>query len=443
MRILSWGKGDICLAVYFLLGLTFLRAHIGSLAIYTLFPVWLTLTWIRQFNRMMASPRARAVFLAYPLLIVAIFATNHLSGIPLDRSIFLFKLHTYAFIGWMVFAYYHEMGQADRIRYFVLLGLGVAVFNAGWNYVVEGRYAFASRTLTGGALERQIETGVIDYDLVEAAEAGIASFGRVCSFSLLVPLLVHSARLAMRKYRRILYGMAVILALAVIRASYLLMVVYACIGLYTVFLARQNRVFVKQLWLVSVMMLVILFSLVLIVANPILNALEQMAQDRNNEVYLIKIRDIKGVVTSGDLEALPRIYNYEASWEVARRNLIWGVGYDGRTMLGGHSQILDLVGRSGLVGILPYLIFFGLVNRYFRGMLDRGCPYIRNQRLVIGIPLVFACFTNPMNNYDVWLVYFFYAPALTYLFQERFRPFPDREVLLPGSMPPVMMRSDV
>jgi len=425
----AWGVSDLCLIIYIVTGFTFLRARLGSFAIYTVFPVWFMLTWLKSWNAMVSNRWTRLVLFSFPLFILAVYFIHYLNGVPFARGLLQSKNYTYAFVGWLIFAYYRQLKMPDRMRFFLFLGLGVAVANAGWNFFVEGSYAYASRTMTGGSLERQIEAGNIDYDLVEALESGVASFGRVCSFALLIPLLVYSHKYAVKKYKPYLILAAVVFGLTVMRASYVLSVIYTCIGLYTVLLARQRAVSVKQMWLMSLVVLAVFFSVVMILANPILSVAENWAFSNDNEVYLSKIQDIKTALETGEFEALPRIYNYQASATLIGSNPLGGVGYEGRLGLGGHSQILDMLALEGLLGFLPYLIFLAITNRYFVRVVDQRWVYAKNVRSVLWIPLIFACFTNPMDSYDVWLLYFFYAPALVYTFKEPFRPPADREAL--------------
>ncbi len=422
IKIRSLGLADYCLIGYMLLSIVFIRARIGLISAYTLFPLWLILTWGTSYHRLMQERKVARVFWAFLGFIVFVIFQRFWCGFEYEPTVLLLKNYIAAFYGWFAITYYLHKGQEDKLKLFALVMLAVVVVNALWNYYMESIVPFASRAATGGTLERQMDMGGgINWDLVEVLSSGVVTFYGMITTAILIPVTVylafHSGRVGI-----LFLLVSAIFFISVLRASYMLSLLYIAVGLYLALCGLGARVSVRPVWVITLVVLVILFTSLLVVAEPVISYLETLAISSENEVYRSKLNDIRAAIQTGDMSYFPRLENYLISFNTIRSNPLFGVGFDvTRSHTGGHSEILDMVAQIGLIGFLPYLLFFYVVEKYYRAFTDGRSRCVSNLRYILWAPLLLASFTNPTKGYEIWFSYFFTVPALSLFIKPRYR----------------------
>ena len=135
--------------------------------------------------------------------------------------------------------------------------------------------------------------------------------------------------------------------------------------------------------------------------------------ENGNSVFAGRLSEIGHVLSSANLSSdlSARLELAQKSLQAFVRNPILGNLYTNGTSSGGHCAILDLFSDYGLVGGLPFILFFVF---YFR----RLKKILHNFDIFIWIPFFVMSWLNPVVLYQPYFSILFVVPALYYVFEK-------------------------
>lgn len=116
-------------------------------------------------------------------------------------------------------------------------------------------------------------------------------------------------------------------------------------------------------------------------------------------------------VSEGTLAVREQLYN--KSLNTFLENPFFGTSLDYglrmNTYLGGHSELLDNLGKLGIVGIIPFLLIFGMfiINERKQNKKNISGAYI--------LTLLFMFLFNPFNYPQANFVLFFILPSIGWI----------------------------
>lgn len=210
---------------------------------------------------------------------------------------------------------------------------------------------------------RELATGSVDYAPYYAKNIG--GFHFIYSLVILHPMFVCVLWGHKKKIFSII--MTVLIGLCIIESRY-------TTGALTFFISCAAYVLPTQegrknnaaRWVLIVLIMIVVYAM----APAILNWLAEMEA---LEASADKLKDIAKTLQgeSADTESfMNREKAYEESWKGFLRSPIWGCeimtgiyGYNG-----GHSYVLDMLAKWGVIGILPVIYALRLILRHYRQM---------------------------------------------------------------------------
>lgn len=219
----------------------------------------------------------------------------------------------------------------------------------------------------------------------------VSGYHIIYGLVIIFPLLFHSLREFKLKFS-FLFG---------IYTLFLLIFVYFSAyttALFTLFIGITVYVLLSAKMIIKINVFPILFILILLTINPIfignllsiianIISVDQISERLNHLSYLILYGDSTGVT-------LVRLELYKKSIDAFISYPITGITvYDSTYLLSGHSSFLDLLGGTGLLGFLPYILFIFYSYKY-------SIQKINNKNLVCAIRACYIafCFVGLVNN---------------------------------------------
>lgn len=299
--------------------------------------------------------------------------------------------------------YLIRCGNSNSIRkVFIIVGISYIVTGITTYYGCQ-IYSNASRDLA--AMLDSEDPGL--YAMY--VKYNIGSFSFIYTLVLILPLLIYLIR---DKKVNIIVGLIclVVIIMAILASEYATALLFLFICLISFFMPKYFRL-QRLIWIV------VIFSILYLTGKPFLGQiLESLANIVDSETIATRLYNLSILFTKGsrhvdgDLES--RITVYNLSIEAFLKSPIWG---SSQAKVGGHSYILDSLGKYGLLGGIAMIIMYKrLYNSFFK-------PW-NNQKWYGYICLMFmlAFSFAVLNPKDNLIVLTFIVPLFTASYKENY-----------------------
>lgn len=232
-------------------------------------------------------------------------------------------------------------------------------------------FCFFSITTIQGTIENPYASRIANSEWLRDRFEGnenIGLYGYVYMSVLIVPLLFNKvlSRIKVSKLFDMVSVVALVLmTLMIMSAGYMIAIFCTALGCALVYVSK-NRRSPKAIIVTIVLVIFVLFYKAII--SSILDKL--MEATEGNVVYFNKFRDFKMLLVGGDASGetvYGRWKNYAASFREIIEYPILGSYLYNRTLGGGHSFILDSIGKFGvLTAVLQFALIYFYPYRIYR-----------------------------------------------------------------------------
>jgi O-antigen ligase len=324
----------------------------------------------------------------------------------------------------MVFHISIRNGRLRELRLLTLFGFFCLATAAGMTILGETAVEGGSRALTAAG------GGHVDPSLVDAAlDAGIGGFGPVYGIGLLVFPVLYCITF-MPWLLKVFFACIMLLSLAMVySAGYSILIIGIVLAGAVYLVARSGA----KLLTLKILGVVLVMSLVTAVANPrimkfSLTPLQRLGNLIGKQEYQYRLDSIIDAVSGKrGTYATFRTDLYWRSWEVFLRHPFFGIGsYDYRSTaikdnIGGHSLLLDILGRSGVFGLSIFICFLVCHSRYLRVMspLLLGCAWWPSYYIFMFSAGAVALI-NPLSGIQVFSDLLLFIPTLPLFFERNY-----------------------
>lgn len=427
---------DVVLAAGFILStwVPLISTQIGSVAAKSFFIAWLLCTWGRHFAtcvRFRYGVSVLVSFMAFAsVYLIYVLYTDRPDSLFHGVAMVTWKGYIWTFCFWMVLHYYLARGDLSALKQlavFFVVGVFVTAILTLWGI---GRFGeTVSRAMV--AVTKDSDRDALR-DAIDASHMGVASFAHIYGMMLMIPPLLYSIKYVPRRVNMACLLMAFVLAICVYKASFLTAVFAMIFGAIVVFSMRQRAVPPTIIWAGGLLLVTIIFIFASHIVMPLLDSAETMGWIQGNEVYLSKIEDFRDYFSTRDTDTLSRFQRIQWSWDLFLKRPLFGHGFLDVGM-GGHSEIFDQLGRFGLVGSIPLVIFLYWLNKYLDTHVFETHLILKRMKKTVVLPFIFVAVFNPISHGSAWSVFLFFVPAFAFFYMPRYT----------GKKPEGSMRSSV
>lgn len=435
---------DVALAAGFILStwVPLVGANVGSIAAKVFFISWLLCTWGRHFATCMRYRYATAVVTSFLLFaavdLAYVFLTDDPSNPYYGVALSTWKGYVWTFCFWMVLHYYLAVGYSLALKqlvFFFIAGVTVTALLTLWGI---GQF--------GETVARSMVAVTVDsdrdelLDAIDASQMGVASFNHIYGMMLMVTPLFYSLRYLPRKQKQINMIIILLLVICVYKASFLTAVLALAFGGLVALAMKQRSLPPTLVWGGGLALLVVfLFSSSTFVV-PLLNSIEHWSWVQSSQVYSSKVEDFRAFFTTRDSENISRFQRIGWSWNLFLKSPLFGNGL-GDVGMGGHSEIFDQLGRFGLIGSIPLVVFLYWLNKYLDVHLFNLNAILKRLKKTLILPFIFVAFFNPISHGAAWSVFLFFVPALVFVYLPQYSGIKPLQLSSPGTrLKPVVRR---
>ncbi len=401
---------------------------------YALFTIlWFGLALVRQRNvhlpkRGLASLAwAVLLFTTYDLLGLLFLPFGHGNGVTITDVFDIVRL----FVPLGILHYSVRNGRLRELGMLVILVLMCLACTAVITWSIGTEVENASRMLTGKSSEYNANWMDVDY----ALKNGVGQFAHVYGFGLLALPLMYCSKYMSLWAKVLCRIVATIFLLSAYFASYFILILAILTG-FGVWLALASSGSSKRRWVKTVGTLFVVLAITVMInpsifrgAVPTLLAVRDMTE---NKEYRMKITAVIDAVSgSSDSYCFYRKDLYERSWNAFLENPLVGFGVwdyiraiessdiEKAESVGGHSQVLDTLGRSGLFGFSIFILGFVFLFRYLRAISSQFLGFRWWPTLYIFMfQAILVSFLNPLRGYTVYTDLLLLIPGMACLFKE-------------------------
>lgn len=389
---------DVVLAVLFLVvPMIMYLSHMLHGLVFTIpvFCLWLLVITIDRpvffkFIKALNERRNEFIFLLIFLLIVAI---NSFISSPNSTSFQYFSVFLNIFLILVLDTYYgvRDVKYRNAILCYILIALGIQASISIPYFLSEPGYI--ARALTSGKIEGE--------ESVEAMKKGI---GHSAFYLSLIPLIF----LGMGKWKRYNLLMKVLIIISLISIAISIFLSSFFTPIVMIILALLVYLYRYRLKVINTKTIII-GGLVFILGFYFYN--EYIAS--TNILKPMSIR-LNGVLTGEGTSIDSRERLSSSSLETFSDNPFLGIGIAPRRsydLVGGHNMWIDFLAYFGVLGYLPFLVFFGLLlKKNIQRLLKPKHDFYKNACLVGIIVFIFSNFGTPsITNSSMLVMLFFFA----------------------------------
>lgn len=427
---------DVALAAGFILStwVPLISTQIGSVAAKSFFIAWLLCTWGRHFSvcaRFRYGLSVLFSFLAFAgVYLLYVIFTDRPDSLFYGVAMVTWKGLIWTFCFWMVLHYYLARGDVlalKQLAVFFVAGVFVTAILTLWGLDRFGETVSRAMVVASKDSDRDALR-----DAIDASHMGVASFAHIYGMALMIPPLLYSIKYVPKGLKMACMVMVLLLVFCVYRASFLTAVLAMVFGGSVVFAMRQRALPPAVIWGGGLLLGIILLMLSAHIAMPLLDSAENMKWISGNEVYLSKIENFREYFSTRDTDNLSRLQRIQWSWDLFLKRPLFGHGFLDVGM-GGHSEIFDQLGRFGLVGSIPLVIFLYWLNKYLDTHVFETHLILKRMKKTVVLPFIFVAVFNPISHGSAWSVFLFFVPAFAFFYMPRYT----------GKKPEGSMRSSV
>jgi hypothetical protein len=344
---------------------TYIAIYLGGITIYIIYfiPVFAILSHMITANIFTSMFRAK-LYIAWMLgfILIYIMFFQFIATKPeyikfvLGINVNLYVMHLISIIPVIVMSWY--VLQAKDINFNKLLTILIfSIYTINYVLTLNGLQSneLAVRTLSTGA-------GGEEYSL-----AGVSGFDITYSAVVLVPCILYLILRFNKLKRGLLIAFLVLTLIYIYECAFIIAILATALAVVVFAYSLVNKV-IKVLLIISIVLIVI------VAINPILisNILDMLSDIVSIE-HLRKYKAIADMLMFGDTTALQldRLYTYQMSIDAFVESPIGGIYIvDSTYKLSGHSTILDILGGCGLIGFVPFVIYFYYSYKYSRNYIN-------------------------------------------------------------------------
>lgn len=300
----------------------------------------------------------------------------------------------------VIFEFYYQQENLKAIRYITIVLLIVITITAITTIIASLTYPNISKNTyiddpTGNNLMHQLNAGGFDY---------------IGGMSVLAPILMYLSIRGKRYILLIPFGLCVT---TVLMSGYAIAFLVLFVGLIMCLVANPDgSISVRNL--IPVLIVAGIFLLVMKHSDIVINLF--LESNSHLAGRLTEIQDALNGKISKNSDLFARIDFYKMSYDVFWDNILIGVGpyYYGEGGLGNHSQILDDLGRYGLLAIVVYASMVYTFKQWIDNIKAKSgkefsliIPYL--------VFVLFSCLNPTLILPILGMTLFFVLPGLYYI----------------------------
>ncbi len=301
--------------------------------------------------------------------------------------------------------YLYFINSEDRIGFskLSLISLVFIFISATISLISLHMFPGASRSLAQGSAS-------LNFMLHEMYQKiGIVSYTFYSALAFLMPAIAFLIKNTSRNIYKTFYIIAFIIsAYSLIKAEHTTIMIFAFALFLLGFITPKNRRAANTIILFFIV-LVFIFSNYL--AN-LLHWIGNILSDDQNGKIALRLDDLAKAIDTKDFDpetgqtylAGERISRSVYSWKSFIQNPLIGSGTSG-----GHAYWLDILGKFGLLGILPWIIIFRQFIKRNHLLLNKSVLFLFNMSF-IGL-LLFGLIKN-LGGIELWMALFFVLPGI-------------------------------
>ncbi len=329
---------------------------------------------------------------------VVVYVANFLLGRTNMFAEYLYVMVT-AFAPVMLFVFYMQTEQADKLRIFLRIALVLFVFTGATTAIGQVVYPNSARFLS---------TGRVTAITAKYNEMNIANYGFAYSLMLLsIPLAAYAKTRAVPAHRLALYALVLFFFIVMLLMQFTTAILFAVAGIMLILLGIRRNVII----LIGA---VAFGSLALFFMSDILYI-------SHNSPFGERINNILHLFQSGNLtgDLLLRTDKYWISIDTLLQHPLAGVGgyygYNTADMgIGGHAEFFDMIARYGIIGTLPLVAFYAVFFNYVIKLAWE--PYTQRAMKMVLLFLAVLSFVNVLyNGTEIGLTVLFIIPSFAVL----------------------------
>ena len=251
----------------------------------------------------------------------------------------------------------------------------------------------------------------VDYGLF-----GVSNYYIVYSCVLLIPVYLFGFN-RLHGWKRVVWRTAALLNFVFIAGSGFMLVIFLSILIVLLYLFMLMKSSYRFLLFVPLLLIVI----VLFYSDVVYNLLISLSERVSNYELQQRFIAIADLLKYGDVSSptMARLDLYKQSIRAFLHHPLFGALNNDTYALSGHSTLLDIMGGTGLMGLLPYLgfLYYSLQSAltYAQDRQYRKCIYASY------IVFLVMSTVNPVFSYTpICATLFFLVPALSDLFLPAF-----------------------
>lgn len=252
-----------------------------------------------------------------------------------------------------------------------------------------------------------IYIGEADFStLMHYNKMGMVSSGLIHAFPVLVPMLVFQLKYEKAALHKLFYLIAIMVPFfMLIKAAFTTPIILAVIGLI-VSLGITKR----KGWNIMVGAILVLFLFLSVSQELIISGLDSIKPSVEGTAVEEKIQDISTSIMFDEQvgDVASRVSLYNKSWDTFIAHPLFG----SMTMssAGGHAFFIDRLAYFGILGTLPFFLFFYECFKRTYSIIDGP---IRKYYLISIFVFVSLGFSKNINGIENFMYLFVFIPALS------------------------------
>lgn len=221
---------------------------------------------------------------------------------------------------------------------------------------------------------------------------GVSGYSIIYSIVIIFPLLIYSLGELKYKYRIVMGIFTILMLVFLYFAAYTTALIAIIIGLLVYLFLITSKVF-------KIFILPLLFTLGALLINPyyIYSILKTLSVIINIQAVSVRFSQLADFIFYGDTTGagINRLLFYKKSIDAFLKYPLTGITiFDPNYDLSGHSAFLDILGGTGLIGFIPYILFIWYSYKIsIRNVENKNCI---NAISTCYIVFCFIGFTNTL-----------------------------------------------
>ncbi len=281
------------------------------------------------------------------------------------------------------------------LKYIIVISLISVLISVIFSVIVLIEQPGASRIMASNSFDI--------YGKGELAARGLAGFGVTYSLIFFIPVIFHYLKNFRKKANTLLTIVVSLIIVNIVLSGYTIALIL-CVLAIIMYLFLQMKSNSKFLCIMALIILMLFQSLFL---PDFLYYISELFGSEQMADHIVEIADI--LAGKASLFDLGRVELLKQSWEVFLSNPIYG-GQINELVTGGHSTFFDVLGATGLMGIIPYCWFLYFFHKQVKKLIQNP---VTKKIWTLETILFFSLQTlNPiLSNYEIVYAYMGVVPA--------------------------------